>query len=1162
MPDSVDSHSTKTVNELSSTSSSCSITPVAHRTRAGLSTISFIDAARAGQCKMCPIKCTSTIRLQRHILSHKANRKRQKALDAVLSILKSKKAMYTPLSSRMNKPCSLEKKYKDIFPEEVQAKSQDSMEASQLAEKESSSPNIGIVMNDILDLVQAEIPCLAAQDSSSKSSPPMFASLPGLSSTPLGNIALEGSMLDKAISPNLSLPLILEPLPPREIQSEVSLQPTTVDFVTSKCQSEEIVEGLPRLISPIHSPCQEKSPSILEIIMSQEFYSREASPEVDSLKTDHSPLAASRLTTETPSSPMTSPPVSTNKCHGENAKSGPVVQTYLEAARTGLCRICNQSVPPTLLLTHLNTHRPCTKRYKCIRAVVLANKEVKIQGQKLDHLNSGTPLNKSPSDIEKKFREKFPDLPVFQKKTDMSSPDYSDRESPLSELDSPPTGPPSKPAFTKRSYSSVVRKGLYRCQYCELPFVTKNGMDAHLQKVHYISPHPPVQAKLFPPPERPTCRTCHHEIEDGMTIADHCKLHHNLEVSTDRTSPVSKVVEIPDSIQVEPSSRKVSKVSKGKIQVSIGNVPPKTHEESLGKINAKPSKSGAKGTLANNSRSTTPTRGPQNIPRRDNRSDSSLEDFESSTTRKPITSPPGSPTKCPHCPLLAMKKGGLRLHMFRNHHTVVAHREMTAWGSKTTRDPSSSSATPAEQVHQCNRCATICKTAKGLRVHKQSAHNISVRKEGKPGRKATSPQQQSTNSDREVAAPPMEELMREISDEPKDGSVTLQGNVLKYSFPLLDTIRCPERKCNKIFHTRKWYTTNNSVKRHLSIYHRIQLAGVEYWCTSCKRRISGKPASHPCITNAMTSSQGPNSGKNNNSWVCSDCGFKASSRVGLDVHKRVHKKEQVSYKGTPLVSLPNPKQRKQAKNRKIAPLLVGSPGDLPLDHPLPIFQDPSDIIEEDMLDLSNEATLIDIQHPSIIESFLEPLETLMSEDIYDRLRLLEVINNDITFAIQQHFHLEKREASSANPRVSVNEKREKLKDPQTIQKAYAWNRRKCIRDLVESNDTRCSVPTEVIHSHFTATWAAPSADSSPSFPPPPELPTIVESFTENLVCECLKAAENTAPGPDLIAYKHWREADPKGRILTRLFNICLSLKKVPASWKQSDTVLIHKKGDQ
>ncbi|GFT45726.1 hypothetical protein NPIL_291421 [Nephila pilipes] len=76
MSDSVNSNAARTMDELSSSSSNRSITPVAHRTRAGFSSLSFIDAARAGQCKICPIKCTSAVRLHKHLLAHRANRKR------------------------------------------------------------------------------------------------------------------------------------------------------------------------------------------------------------------------------------------------------------------------------------------------------------------------------------------------------------------------------------------------------------------------------------------------------------------------------------------------------------------------------------------------------------------------------------------------------------------------------------------------------------------------------------------------------------------------------------------------------------------------------------------------------------------------------------------------------------------------------------------------------------------------------------------------------------------------------------------------------------------------------------------------------------------------------------------------------------------------------
>ncbi|GFW16088.1 retrovirus-related Pol polyprotein from type-2 retrotransposable element R2DM [Trichonephila clavipes] len=47
----------------------------------------------------------------------------------------------------------------------------------------------------------------------------------------------------------------------------------------------------------------------------------------------------------------------------------------------------------------------------------------------------------------------------------------------------------------------------------------------------------------------------------------------------------------------------------------------------------------------------------------------------------------------------------------------------------------------------------------------------------------------------------------------------------------------------------------------------------------------------------------------------------------------------------------------------------------------------------------------------------------------------------------------------------------------------------------------------------------------------------------------------------MITYRHWREVDPSCSVLPRVFNICLKLSDIPASWKSSRTLLIHKKGN-
>ena len=59
----------------------------------------------------------------------------------------------------------------------------------------------------------------------------------------------------------------------------------------------------------------------------------------------------------------------------------------------------------------------------------------------------------------------------------------------------------------------------------------------------------------------------------------------------------------------------------------------------------------------------------------------------------------------------------------------------------------------------------------------------------------------------------------------------------------------------------------------------------------------------------------------------------------------------------------------------------------------------------------------------------------------------------------------------------------------------------------------------------------------------------------------LRSLSNSAPGKDRVEYRHLRAVDPKCEVLALIFNHCLDTNDVPASWKQSMTVLIHKKGD-
>ncbi|GFT89365.1 hypothetical protein NPIL_675461, partial [Nephila pilipes] len=81
-PDSTETSSlsgTKTTDCCRKTKSS---TPVALRTRL-CSQLSYDSAAQIGQCKLCPASFSSPSRLRVHLLNHKPNAKRKKALMAL-----------------------------------------------------------------------------------------------------------------------------------------------------------------------------------------------------------------------------------------------------------------------------------------------------------------------------------------------------------------------------------------------------------------------------------------------------------------------------------------------------------------------------------------------------------------------------------------------------------------------------------------------------------------------------------------------------------------------------------------------------------------------------------------------------------------------------------------------------------------------------------------------------------------------------------------------------------------------------------------------------------------------------------------------------------------------------------------------------------------------
>lgn len=133
-------------------------------------------------------------------------------------------------------------------------------------------------------------------------------------------------------------------------------------------------------------------------------------------------------------------------------------------------------------------------------------------------------------------------------------------------------------------------------------------------------------------------------------------------------------------------------------------------------------------------------------------------------------------------------------------------------------------------------------------------------------------------------------------------------------------------------------------------------------------------------------------------------------------------------------------------------------------------------------------------------------------------------------------------------------------EARALQKLYRINRRRAIRKILGHTNTTCPADNSRIEDHFRRAWdAVEYAHGAYRVQDRPEIDT--SPFTEAGVRTRLNKFEYTAPGPDRITYANWRKIDPDAKTLTKIMNICLHHMTIPTSWKTTDTILIHKKGN-
>ncbi len=137
-----------------------------------------------------------------------------------------------------------------------------------------------------------------------------------------------------------------------------------------------------------------------------------------------------------------------------------------------------------------------------------------------------------------------------------------------------------------------------------------------------------------------------------------------------------------------------------------------------------------------------------------------------------------------------------------------------------------------------------------------------------------------------------------------------------------------------------------------------------------------------------------------------------------------------------------------------------------------------------------------------------------------------------------------------------------------IQTLYRLSKKRAARQILNDNNTVYSGTKDQANEYFTTTFSSNPIDIEEVLeslnrhvPSADEDPSIMEPMSEKVIKDKLKNMSNSAPGKDRVEYRHLRQVDPNCKVLTSIFNRCLTQKQIPSAWKISTTILIYKKAN-
>ncbi|EFP02084.1 hypothetical protein CRE_17641 [Caenorhabditis remanei] len=154
--------------------------------------------------------------------------------------------------------------------------------------------------------------------------------------------------------------------------------------------------------------------------------------------------------------------------------------------------------------------------------------------------------------------------------------------------------------------------------------------------------------------------------------------------------------------------------------------------------------------------------------------------------------------------------------------------------------------------------------------------------------------------------------------------------------------------------------------------------------------------------------------------------------------------------------------------------------------------------------------------------------------------------------------------------TTTNQKKRSRNTTQSDTQAntYWRNRAKTYNQIIGQDFKQCDIPIAILEEFYKKTTSVTNVPQETLVKVTSRLPRldigkwIEDPFTEQEVFGALKKTKDTAPGTDGLRYYHLQWFDPDCKMLSSIYNECQHHLKIPAQWKEAETILLFKSGDE